>query len=124
MTSISGQEHTLPTDAYLVLRFHLWKEKDISYRILIRKQHRQTVDPDTEPGSRRHAVFEGADKIFVQYLCLFVAARAQLHLLLKPAPLIDGVIKLAERVAEFVPVDDRLKPFDKPLFAPVLLREG
>ena len=36
---------------------------------------------------------------------------AQAHLLLETGPLVDGVVELAESVAELVPVDEILKPF-------------
>ena len=55
----------------------LAERKHFLNRSLIGHQHRKSINADAETGSRRHGVFEGADKIFVHRHRFFIAASGE-----------------------------------------------
>src|SRR5688572_7609515 len=77
------------------------REKDyLSDRALARKQHDQTVDADTKPSGRRHAVLQSDEEVIVRDLSFLVACGPQLQLRLKALALLQRVVQLAVRVAK------------------------
>jgi len=68
----------------LLFRLQLWEEDDIADAFLPRQHHTKPVDADA--ARWRHAVFEGDEKIFVEFL-LFAAG-----LMLQALALLDGIV--------------------------------
>src|SRR2546427_9027240 len=72
--------------------------------------HHQLVESQSDAAGGRHAVLERPDEVLVQLLCLRVARGAQPRLLLEAAPLLLGIVQLAERVGELALLDEQLPP--------------
>jgi hypothetical protein len=52
---------------------HHWEEDNVPDRVGTRDQHNQAVHPQTQTAGRRHAMFEGVDKIFVDRMSFLIA---------------------------------------------------
>ena len=78
----------------LFLRTQLREEHDIADGRLIRKEHDQPVDADAFSGRRRHAVFEGPEKVFIDHVGFFVSGLALRRLALESLALIERIIQL------------------------------
>src|SRR5690625_6668070 len=48
-----------------LLRSHKWEKEDVPDRIRICHHHRKPVNPDSDTSCRRHTVFNGAQKVFI-----------------------------------------------------------
>src|SRR5207245_7838657 len=81
------------------------KEDDVADVRLVREDHQQPVESQSDAAGGRHAVLERPDEVLVQLLCLRVARGAQPRLLPEAAPLLLGIVQLAERVGELALLD-------------------
>ena len=70
------------------------EEDNVADGGLVGKEHDQAIDADTFAGSRRHAVFQGPQEVFVDQMRLFVSRRPLSRLSFKPFPLIQRVVQL------------------------------
>ena len=71
-----------------LLALQLRKEHDVSNRLCSGQHHDKPVDSDSDSAGRRHAVFEGEEKVLVDFLHLFTS------LLFEAATLHIGIVQL------------------------------
>ena len=85
--------HTcLLTNLLTIFRSHMRKQQHILYRMLIRHDHRQTVNTNSNTCRWWHTEFEGAQKIFIQLHRFLVSAFAEFQLRLEAMTLINRII--------------------------------
>jgi hypothetical protein len=99
---------------------HLWKENHVANRVLTSDEHGQAVDADADASGRRHAILEGAQKVFVNRHGFIIAAFAQACLFFQSLSLVNRVIEFGVGVAEFFASNDELEAFDKSGFRAML----
>ena len=87
------------------------KEDYFSNGGLVRKQHGQPIDPDSQAAGGRHAVHQGQDIVFVHGVSFLVTGVGTQPLLFKALSLNQGVVQLGIGVAGFQPSDEDLKSF-------------
>src|SRR6185295_11034780 len=85
---------------------------DVANVRLIGEDHRQPVHAEAHAARRRHAVLQRPQVIFIKLLRLGVAGGAQRALLLEAAPLLVGVVELAERVRQLAVLHEQLPALD------------
>ena len=90
-------------------RPELGEEDDISDGSLIGEKHDQAIDADAFAGGRRHAVFEGAQKILVHSMGFFVAGFMLGRLGFESLALIERIVQLREGVGDFAARDIELE---------------
>ena len=81
------------------------EENDVADRLAAREEHHEAVDPEAEPGRRRHAVGERLDVVRIATHALHV-----LGLLVEAALLLVGIVDLRVRVAELHAGGEVLEP--------------
>ena len=105
------------------LRFHLWEKHHIAYGILACKEHGQAVDPDSEAGVGGMPYSSARRKSSSSGWTSSSPGRGCAHLLVEPRALVEGVIQLAEGVADLLPVADRFEPFHQTWLGSMPLRQ-
>ena len=100
------------------------KEEDVLDVRGVRDQHGQPVDSDTAAAGGRHAVFHGAQEVFVHGVGFPIALLLHLHLFLEPAALVHGIVQLGKRIGELAPAYEQLEPFGEFGVVPVPLGQG
>ena len=94
-----------------VQRLHGGEEQHIPDAGRIGEQHHQPVQAKAQAAGGSQAIFQSVDIIVVHLAgVLGVGCFPQGHLLFKALLLIDGIVQLAEGIAEFHGVDEILKP--------------
>ena len=68
---------------------------------LIRQQHHEPIDADSDARRGRHPVLESAHEVPIGFGNLFVARRALSDLTFEARTLIVGIVEFGERVADF-----------------------
>ena len=106
---------------HLSLRPHGGKEDHVADGRLVGEDHHQAVDAQAHTAGGRHAVLQGPDVVGVEGVGLLVAGGALAHLVLEAAPLIVGIVELAERVRQLLAADEQLEPLGEGGIAAVLL---
>ena len=89
-----------------VLSLELREEDDVANRWRSGEEHDEAVDTNADASGGRHAVFEGLDEVFVDFLG-FASG-----LLLKTATLNVGVVELGIAGRDFLSVDDEFVNVD------------
>src|SRR6185436_2589602 len=89
---------------------HQREQDDVTNRRAVGQQHDQPVDADPLAGGRRQPILERADVVLVHRMRFEVAAGTILQLLLEPAPLLDGIVELAEGIRHLEPADVEFEP--------------
>src|SRR5213075_843642 len=97
------------------------EQDDVADMGLIRQDHHEAVEAQSDAARRRHTVLEGPDEILVQLLRFLVPGGAQPGLLLEPPALLLWIIQLAERVRHFPLVDEQLPALHSRGIAPLEL---
>ena len=93
---------------------HCWEQQNIADRGGIRQQHDKAVHTEAEAARRRQAVFERGDVVVIDLRLAGRVERAALgHLALKASLLVNRIVQLGERVAEFHRVDEILEALRK-----------
>ena len=90
---------------------HVGKQDDLSDGGGIGQEHHQPVDSDSLTCCGRHAVFQGFDVVVIHEVGFVITRLAIFHLLLKPSPLIFGVIEFGKAVGDFPTGDKQFEPF-------------
>ena len=78
-------------------------------QIGVGQQHDAAVDADSKAAGGGQAVLQGVDVVLVHHAGLLVSAGPELHLLLEPLLLVNGVVELGERVGVLVRGDEELE---------------
>ena len=90
-------------------RPHQWEQDDVADRARAGEDHGEPVDADAFTGSWRQAIGQCPHIIFIGLMRFFVAALPFGKLLRKAPLLIDGIVELAEGVAELEATNIELK---------------
>src|SRR5690625_1066174 len=106
-----------------LLRSHQWEKEDVPDRIRICHHHRKPVNPDSDTSCRRHTVFNGAQKVFINCHGFMISLCSEPCLFLKPSTLIDRVIQFRERICNLLPIANGFKAFDESLLIRVFLSD-
>ena len=85
------------------------EEDDLPDGVLTGEDHDKSVDADADAGAGGHAVFDGAEEVFVYNHGLFITALPEFGLRFEPFALDDGVVEFGEGVADLFAADDQLK---------------
>src|SRR6201989_3686650 len=102
-------------DSCAKLSPHRREEEDFPQGFGAGEHHHQAVDAEADAAGRRHSLFERLDEGLVEGLGLFVAALALGDLFLEAAPLLVGVVELAEGIGDLDAAGERLPALDQPL---------
>lgn len=76
---------------------------------MIGEEHDQPVDTDTFSRGRRHAVFQGAQEIFIHQMGFFIACRPLRRLSFEPFPLIQRIVQLGKGIGDLPAGDVELE---------------
>ena len=87
----------------------MWEQQHIADRGRIGQKHHQPIDAQTEPGRRRHAIFERAHVVGIVVHGLGVAAILELYLGAESLRLVLGVVELGKAVGKLAPGKEELE---------------
>src|SRR3982074_3711158 len=87
----------------------LWKQNNVSDRVLIGQQHDDPIDADPQAARGRHAMLHRRQKVLVERLRRGVARLARTHLLHEPLTLDARIVQLRKRVGDFDATGERLE---------------
>src|SRR5687768_9066747 len=90
-------------------RTELREQDDVPDGGLVGKEHDETVDADAFACCRRHAVFERAQKIFIEIMCFFITRLALYDLRFESFTLIERIVQLREGVGNLTAGDVELE---------------
>src|SRR2546427_12645185 len=90
---------------------------------LVREDHQQPVDTETDAARRRHAVLERPQEVLIELLRVLVARGSQARLLRESFGLILGVVQLAECVRHFALLAEQFPPLHSLRIAALDLRQ-
>src|SRR5690625_4564251 len=106
-----------------LLRSHQWEKEDVPDRIRICHHHRKPVNPDSDTSCRRHTVFNGAQKVFINCHGFMISLCSEPCLFLKPSTLIDRVIHYVESISNLLYISNCFIACIKSLIIWVFLSE-
>ena len=93
---------------------HRGEKNDLADRPPAAQEHHQSIDPEADPGGRRHPLFERRQEGLVDRLRLLELARAGVRAQLREAlALLVGVVQLAEGVGDLDPPGVGLPALDE-----------
>src|SRR6266540_930600 len=104
-------------------RTHQRKKNHVTNRRRVCQKHDQAIHADAFTACRRQAVLERANVVLVHFMRFLVAAGTIGELRLETAPLLRGVVQLAERVGDFHAADIQFKSLDRLRIVGALLRQ-
>ena len=81
---------------------HEGEKDDLADVLGAGEHHNEPVNADAATAGGGHAAFDGVKELLIHGMGLLIAFGALLHLLGKPLPLINGIIELAEGVADLL----------------------
>src|SRR5438445_9609425 len=96
----------------IVAGAQLWKQNNVSNRVLIGQQHGDPIDAHAQAAGGRHAMFHRRQIVLVEWLGFDVARFTRAYLLHKPLALDAWIVQLGKRVGDFDASGERLEAFD------------
>lgn len=108
----------------LVEGLHCGEQDHIPDGVGAAEHHGAAVDTEAQAAGRRHAVFQGQDKVLIHHVGLVVAVGALFGLGLEALILVDGVVELGEGVAHLAAADEHLISLGKLRLAGAALGQG
>lgn len=72
-------------------------------------EHDQPINPEPHTAGGGHAMFHCVEKVVIGGLSLFVPGGAESGLLVEPAALVVGIVKLGEGIRDFMTGNEKLE---------------